>query len=86
MAVVQDGAGISSAIVLVDALFVAAHDPARELREVEAKRRIVNSFAAGMEFEPLRRGTESYAIVRMVLKLLTLPYSDRPGYREEWKP
>ncbi len=20
------------------------------------------------------------------LKLLTLPYSDRPGYREEWKP
>jgi hypothetical protein len=60
-------------------------DPARVLREVEAKRRIVDSFAAGMEFEPLRRGTEQYAIVRMVLKLLALPYSDRPGFREEWK-
>jgi hypothetical protein len=65
---------------------IARHDPARVLREVEAKRRIVDSFAAGMEAEPLRRGTEGYAIVRMVLRLLTLPYSDRPGYRDEWKP
>jgi hypothetical protein len=55
------------------------------MREVEAKRRIVNSFAEGMEAAPLRRGTESYAIVRMVLRQLALPYADWPGYREEWE-
>jgi hypothetical protein len=73
--------------LLVVRLVRSAKDRAeRALREVEAKRRIVDSFAAGMEFEPLRRGTEQYAIVRMVLKLLALPYSDRPGYREDWRP
>jgi hypothetical protein len=65
---------------------IALHDPARVLREVEAKRRIVVSFAAGMADTPLQRGTERYAIVRMVLRLLALPYSDRLGYREEWRP
>lgn len=65
-----------------DAEHIARWAPARALREIEATRRIVDSFAAGMEFEPLQRGTERYAIVRMVLKLLALPYADRPGYRD----
>lgn len=45
----------------------------RLLREVESKRRII---------ELVIGAYAGYA----VLPLLALPYSDRPGYREEWKP
>ena len=27
-----------------------------------------------------------YVIARDILRLLALPYADRPGYREEWRP
>lgn len=81
--------GIGDTVAAVNGSYradhLARHDPARVLREVEAKRRIVDSFAAGMEAAPLQRGTEGYAIVRMVLRLLVLPYSDRPGYKPEWQ-
>jgi hypothetical protein len=52
---------------------VARHDPARVLREVEAKRQIIDLVAG------------AYAGYS-VLPRLALPYADRPGYREEWKP
>jgi hypothetical protein len=72
---------------------VAEHDPSRVLREVEAKRRIIalceppivditgpgdteRQYVPG-EGEPW--GAE-------VLRLLALPYADRPGYRPEWRP
>jgi len=68
---------------------IAARDPARVLREIDAKRQILAihrpyvsepgqaclGCAGGIEFE-------SCPIVR----LLALPYSDRPRYREEWRP
>lgn len=68
------------------------HDPARVLREVEAKRRILSEVVPeidGLEDridsewgagDPAER--ESVALLRM----LVLPYNDRPGYREEWRP
>lgn len=52
---------------------IARWDPARVLAEVDAKRRILDDFSweAGQ--------------VRAIM-FLALPYADRPGYREEWKP
>lgn len=72
--------------------FIAEHDPARVLREIAAKREIVEQHV------PVGDGTVclSYCHTRtpgeaqvwpcLTLQLLALPYSDRPGYRDEWKP
>jgi hypothetical protein len=48
----------------------------RELAEVDAKRRIIDEAVrlAGYDGE------------FQFLEMLALPYADRPGYREEWRP
>lgn len=51
--------------------------PERVLREVAAKRRIMD---AGE-----RRGLE-LSEINWVVRVLALPYADVDGYREEWKP
>ena len=59
---------------------IAAHDPARVLREIDAKRRTLGrilSHAAVMGQDDVHED---------VLRLLALPYADRSGYREEWRP
>jgi hypothetical protein len=59
---------------------IAEWDPARVLREIDAKRRAlgrINSHAAVMGRDEVHDD---------LLRLLALPYADRPGYREEWKP
>ncbi|MDX2766418.1 DUF6221 family protein [Streptomyces europaeiscabiei] len=78
--------------VWADAEHVAAHDPARVLREIDAKREIVEQHV------PVGDGTVclSYCHTRtpgeaqtwpcLTLRLLALPYADRPGYQDEWKP
>lgn len=63
------------------AAHIARHDPARVLREVEAKRRLLHDFGGFFGLDDFPRGLVEYAF-----KLVALPYSDRPGYREEWKP
>jgi len=59
-------------------------DPARVLAEVEAKRAILNEYvlaAADLSpFDEMASGRER--AVRAVLRLLALPYSDRPDYEE----
>lgn len=60
------------------------HDPARVLREVTAKRRIVEAeqdrvLDEGPLPEHMRGSVETD-----VLALLALPYADHPDYREEW--
>jgi len=74
------------------AAHIAEHDPARVLREIDAKRRIIAEVIPeidGMEDridgewgagDPMER--ESVTLLR----LLALPYSDRPGYRDDWRP
>lgn len=54
-------------------------NPVRVLAECDAKRRIIASFE-GLRYD------EAHVLADRVLRLLALPYSDRPGYREEWKP
>lgn len=86
--------------VWADAEHIAAHDPARVLREVEAKRVMVNVIApaqaAALDAE---HGCchEGEAILAgdcpnfppsdlPLLRLLALPYVDRDGYQEGWAP
>lgn len=60
---------------------IARHDPARVLREVEAKRRIIGLCVGTLE-------DEDYGLVlaQEVLQRLALPYAEHPDYREEWRP
>lgn len=58
---------------------IVRHDPARVLREVEAKRRIVDRYAW------LRENGDT-GDVAWVLPLLALPYADHPDYQQEWTP
>jgi hypothetical protein len=72
-----------------------APSPARVVAEVEAKRRII------AEHQPLVSGScrvctvwdedddwqaRGFLFPCPTVRLLALPYADRPGYREEWRP
>ena len=60
--------------------YIAAHDPARVLREIDAKRQMLGriiSHATVMGWDEVHGD---------LLRLLAASYSDRPGYREEWRP
>lgn len=56
---------------------VARHDPARVLREVEAKRRMLDDVWGGPDHEEMWDHH---------VRLLALPYAQHPGYRPEWAP
>ena len=77
-------------IHMSDAQHIAAWDPARVLREIEAKQRILVEhrqtqprWCAVCDVPGDYQGRE-YACT--TVRLLALPYADRPGYREEWRP
>lgn len=67
---------------------MAAHDPARVLREIDAKRQLLDRYeelrAASKEEGLIGDVTEEYQ--DFLLRMLAVPYSDRPGFREEWAP
>lgn len=60
--------------------FIVEWDPARVLREIDAKRRIVAAY------ESYDREAPELDVPESVLRLLALPYTDREGYRAEWAP
>jgi hypothetical protein len=68
---------------------IVAQDPARVLREIDAKRRILAEVypevakAEEMIQDEWHSGGDTDGDL---LRLLALPYADRPGYREEWRP
>lgn len=66
-----------------DAEHICRHDPARVLREVVAKREIITVCAAaiGGNVNPGAMGNAEF-----ILQLMGVPYSDRSGYCEEWRP
>ena len=78
------------------AVHIAAHDPARVLREIEAKRRVLdecaywneklNQEAIDQPKHPYPCLGEILDAVNPILRALALPYEDRPGFREEWQP
>lgn len=72
--------------------FMERFDPARVLREVEAKRERLNRYLA-MKVDVLlpTSGVDgNRAIIseyeRVILPLDALPHADHPDYRQEWKP
>jgi hypothetical protein len=60
--------------------------PARVLREVEAKRRILGRCIQARADQGIYSEDGQAAVAEDVLKLMALPYSDRSDYQEEWRP
>ncbi|MFF8910178.1 DUF6221 family protein [Streptomyces olivaceoviridis] len=82
-----------------NAQHVARHDPARVLREIDAKRQLLDEHKPdrpkgrpNMERHCLTCTTAqawdetAREANCLTLQLLALPYEDRPGYREGWRP
>ncbi len=85
---------------------IAEWDPARVLREIDAKRQLLDDYevtarirdeaaarikAAGDHPDPKDldtwdRAQREAAILEGPVKLAASPLSDRPGFREEWRP
>lgn len=66
---------------------IAAWDPARVLREIEAKRRIIDQherYAA--ERRRMMGGWDPQSDDSPILAALAAVYADRPNYRKEWRP
>ncbi len=70
------------------ATHVRRHDPARVLREVEAKRRIVDRYADVQDgWVAMDECPDClFPGARWLLQTLALSYSDHPDYRPEWAP
>jgi hypothetical protein len=58
-------------------------DPARVLREVEAKRRIVES-CSPQSLDNSCADPGERCLAEVTLEALALPYSDHPDYQPEW--
>lgn len=70
-----------------DAWFIARHDPARVLREVDAKRQIIvqhERYAA--ERRRMMGGWDPQSDDSPILAALATVYADHPDYRDEWRP
>ncbi len=74
-----------------DGAHIARHDPARVLREVEAKRRMLA--AHPIEYSRVSDFTDCAACMDvdtydaypcLTVRLLALPFADHPEYRAEW--
>jgi hypothetical protein len=78
---------------------IVRHDPARVLSEIDAKRQILQQafehaakidgeWGCCHDAEAIEAGhcEEQRPNDLPLLRLLALPYVDRPGYREEWRP
>ncbi|CAM5264052.1 DUF6221 family protein [Streptomyces badius] len=66
----------------------ARHDPARTLREVEAKRRILRAHAKWCEGRCEAKYPEGGfdAAHYWSIKALATVYADHPDYQQEWRP
>ncbi|MET9729248.1 DUF6221 family protein [Streptomyces sp. NPDC006458] len=80
-------------VAMARVVHMAEHDPARVLAEVEAKRGVLRQYDELREQVRHPVSAESRARARAlqgeigdVLCLLALPYADRPGYLDEWRP
>ncbi|MDH6448141.1 hypothetical protein M2155_000549 [Streptomyces sp. SAI-119] len=62
-----------------------AWEPARVLRETDAKRDLL-VFAKGVHDHHETFTTGVYARLEKTLRLYALAYKNRPGYRDEWRP
>jgi hypothetical protein len=75
----------------LDAAHIARHDPARVLREIDAKRQVLDWYQQRAAVDSRGEDPDDYenvtgSTLETVVQILALPYADRPGYREEWRP
>lgn len=82
-----------------DAEHIARHDPARVLREVEAKRQIIATHVTFGGFQDEEETDHGHGCQECgwnaeysdrggwctTLRLLALPYTDHPEFKEEWR-
>ena len=68
-----------------EAEHIAVHDPARVLREIDAKRDLLR-FAEGIHDHHETFTTGVASRLEKTLRLFALAYADHPGYRSEWAP
>lgn len=61
--------------------YALLYDPARVLREVAAKRAIIEALADVVE-----NGGDGEYRLEQVFKMLATVYRDHPDWREEWRP
>jgi hypothetical protein len=68
-----------------EAEHIARHDPARVLRDIEAKREVVRLAERARDYH--ETFTDGFAAaMEGALRLFALSFADHPGYREEWRP
>lgn len=87
---VRHGTPEYRAVLQPEEMLLAVCGPDRLLAECDAKRRIIDEHAAALANrkdhpDDLAGAGWLLGTVR-ALKLLALPYADREGYREEWRP
>ncbi len=84
-----DGTGTIPDLISTVAIHVARHDPARVLAEVDAKRRLIDSYlpeASKTDEQVNEEWGYGSALADDLLRLLALPYADHPDYRDDWRP
>ncbi|MFD7861849.1 DUF6221 family protein [Streptomyces sp. NPDC059783] len=66
---------------------IARHDPARVLRDVEAKRQAIEHYE---QIQALTQDPDAYVLaegaVMKQMQIMALPYADHPDYRDDWRP
>ena len=70
---------------------IARHDPARALREVEAKRELLDWYERRASIDSRGEDPDDYenvtgSTLETVIQTLTTVYADHPDYRQEWRP
>jgi hypothetical protein len=67
---------------------IVAHDPAQVLREIDAKRQLLRKYAE-VEANDLNEVEYAHGYANALgeaVRMTALSYTDRPGYREDWRP
>lgn len=92
----EDGGRIrAQQIFPAEAAHVIRHDPSRVLREIDAKRRTLALHSAPTGHGCSTTDKTGYNLnydevspedACTTLRLLALPYADRPGFQEGWRP
>lgn len=87
--VLADGFALNEPQLRATVDHIVENDPDRVLREVEAKRRIIE--AAVVAWNESCNPTDDFWVsivptLKAVVRNLAMPYCDRPGYRDEWRP
>jgi hypothetical protein len=68
------------------AQWIARHDPARVLRDVEADRQLLFKYEIGKKLLPGPYKLGYCEALEEVIKIRAARFSGHPDYRDEWKP